>query len=209
MKQIKEYIAEAFINKGNVGKIGNTRKIQYTEHPTTKEELVSIIDKRIAKEGKKCDLNDIDVSKITDMSWLFDGSPFNGDISMWDVSNVENMAYMFENSKFNGDISEWVVSNVKTMKFMFESSKFDGNISQWIVSSVEEMRGMFKNAKFSGDISEWDVRNVKDMSFMFDGAKKFNCNLSKWKPNKLVTFGDMFYGSGIQQNPPKWYIDKQ
>jgi len=36
-----------------------------------------------------------DVSAITDMSWLFDSSNFNADISNWDTSSVTNMYHMF------------------------------------------------------------------------------------------------------------------
>ena len=54
--------------------------------PKTKEELMDIISKRIKKEGHYCNLNDIDTSLITDMSYLFKGVLFNGDISNWDVS---------------------------------------------------------------------------------------------------------------------------
>ena len=57
----------------------------------SKEELERLINQRIEEHGPKCDLNDIDVSKIKDMSLLFDSSPFDGDISKWDVSNVEDM----------------------------------------------------------------------------------------------------------------------
>ena len=46
-----------------------------------------IILNRIKKEGSNCDLNDIDVSLITDMSYMFSGSPFNCDISRWDINN--------------------------------------------------------------------------------------------------------------------------
>jgi len=35
---------------------------------------------------------------------MFKDSHFNGDISKWDVSNVTNMSSMFSGSKFNGDI---------------------------------------------------------------------------------------------------------
>ena len=42
--------------------------------PANKEELKKIIENRIQTEGPKCDLNDIDVSDITDMSELFKGS---------------------------------------------------------------------------------------------------------------------------------------
>ena len=70
--------------------------------PKTKEELKEIVDKRIDKEGYDCDLNDIDVSLITDMSRLFAGTLFNGDISKWNVSNVRDMnKILFSNNFFN------------------------------------------------------------------------------------------------------------
>ena len=67
----------------------------YSCQPKTKEELEQIVNNRIEKEGPNCDLNDIDTSLITDMSYLFYESEFDGDISNWNVSNVKNMAYMF------------------------------------------------------------------------------------------------------------------
>ena len=73
--------------------------------PKTKNELKKIIEDTIKEQGNKCDLNFIDTSLIKDMSRLFSGSKFNGDISKWNVSSVENMSYMFNCSNFNGDIS--------------------------------------------------------------------------------------------------------
>lgn len=53
-----------------------------------KGELLRLIDQRIKKQGRNCSLNDIDVSRIDDMSGLFYESMFTGDISRWDLSNV-------------------------------------------------------------------------------------------------------------------------
>ena len=43
------------------------------------------------------------------MSNIFNGTPFNQDISGWKVFNVTNMKSMFNNSEFNQDISNWCV----------------------------------------------------------------------------------------------------
>ena len=53
----------------------------YSCQPKTTEELRKIIENRINEQGNNCDLNDIDVSLIEDMSYLFSRSNFNGDIS--------------------------------------------------------------------------------------------------------------------------------
>ena len=56
-----------------------------------KGELEAIIRQRIKEQGLNCDLNDIDVSEVEDMSFLFYGYKFNGDISKWDTSKVVSM----------------------------------------------------------------------------------------------------------------------
>ena len=114
-------------------KIGNniSEFSAYSRQPKTKKELKDIIEDRVYNYGSNCDLNDIDISLITDMSYLFFEIDFNGDISRWDVSNVKNMSRMFYKSHFNGDISKWKVSNVEDMFEMFFGSKFNRNISKW------------------------------------------------------------------------------
>ena len=110
MKTLKQHIDEAL-------KIGKNLSewSAYSCQPKTNKELEQIVNDRIEKEGPSCDLNDIDTSLITDMSELFYGSKFTGDISGWDVSNVKTMKYMFAFSEFNGDISNWNVSKVEYM----------------------------------------------------------------------------------------------
>ena len=172
MKSINEYIQEKLIIK----------KSKYKYFPKTKKELQDIINNRIKQEGNNVDLNDIDVSKITDMSELFEGTDFNGNISNWDISNVTDIGYMFyECGAFNQDISNWNVSNVKDMRFMFYGCKsFNQDISRWDVSNVIDMSYMFYGCKsFNQDISRWDVASVKNN---FDNIFSFCKIEKKYKP---------------------------
>ena len=65
-----EYINE----KLNIRPVTRTRLsglVIYTHHPSTVTELADIIEERINEKGYRCNLNDIDVSAITNMSDLF------------------------------------------------------------------------------------------------------------------------------------------
>ena len=150
MKSLTHYIQEKLVIKKN-------KDANYKYFPETKKELQDIILQRIKDEGSEVDLNDIDVSNITDMSELFCGLNFNGDISKWDVSNVTNMKEMFCGcKKFNSDISNWDVSKVTDMSNMF-----------------------FWCEAFNQDISAWNISNIKYSLNMF-----YNCPIKeKYKPN--------------------------
>ena len=198
-------------------------KIERTYKPKTKEELVDIIIREIEANGPECSLNNIDVSNITDMSYLFMGgdpvqylhehpvlSKFDGDISEWNVSNVTNMKYMFAKCQYtgkNGDISDWKVSNVNDMEGMFADSNYNGDISDWDVSNVTNMFGVFFNSKFNGDISNWDVSNVKRFTHMFRNSE-FNGDISNWQINPVAKrrMDGMFTNSPLENNTPDWYI---
>ena len=181
MKNLKDIIIERLhITKDTGNQV-------YNYHPKTKDELKELVVKLIKERGNDADLNDIDTSKITDMSYMFDGSEFNGDISKWDVSNVTNMQTMFADSKFtgeNGDISNWDVSNVENMHCMFNGSKFNGNISNWNVQKVKHIEMMFYKSNFTGNLNNWDIDLDK-----IDFYDKY----------KIFTY------SPLEKNPPKWY----
>ena len=139
MKSLTHYMQEKLIIKKN-------KSTNYKYFPQTKEELKEIIEKRIKDEGNEVDLNDIDVSNITDMSELFvNFKYFNGNISNWNVSNVINMSGMFAMCiLFNKDISTWDVSKVTNMSYIFFGCrKFNKDISSWDVSSVKNSFDMF------------------------------------------------------------------
>ena len=125
----------------------------------SKSELRSLINKRIEEQGPNCDLNDIDVSRVSDMSYLFYNLAFEGDISKWDVSQVKDMTGMFSHSTFNGDISSWDVSNVRDAYGMFFNSKFGGDIRDWNIdiSYVEDMCSMFRKSPLEGREPLWYI----------------------------------------------------
>ena len=60
MKRLREYIT---LNESESGSL----------RPTNKSELKRLINQRIKEQGPKCNLNDIDVSDVEDMSTLFEG----------------------------------------------------------------------------------------------------------------------------------------
>ena len=155
MKTLVQYIYEAFrINK-------DTKVDKYNYYPKTTNELRKLVIKLIKEHGKDADLNDIDVSAITDMAFLFNGIKIaNIDISEWDVSNVTNMNWMFYNChNFNSDLSKWNVSNVLIMRSMFyRCKKFNCDLSNWNVSNVEDMHGMFDDCDSLQNIPDWYER---------------------------------------------------
>ena len=204
LRELKENIASLTSLKSYIKEQLVVESESDVLRPTRKSELKAIIRHRIEEYGPKCDLNDIDVSRVTDMSDLFFSSKFNGDISQWNVSSVRNMNGMFYNSQFNGDISKWDVHNVESMLNMFNESRFNGDISKWDVSSVETMSGMFANSEFNGDISKWNVRRVKDMHGMFHNSK-FNGDIPKWNVRRVKDMSMMFDKSPLEGKEPSWY----
>lgn len=142
-----------------------------------KDHLKELIKKEIKLNGDACDLNHIDVSKVEDMSFLFLGTAFDGNISEWNTANVKDMGAMFYESEFNGDISRWNVSQAKDMTEMFFCSKFNRDISKWDVSKVEDMTNIFLRSKFRGDISDWKAISLKNFESSF---MEFKTNVPYW-----------------------------
>jgi surface protein len=151
MKTLNNYINEALIKK-------NTKLEEYKYHPKDKDELRSLLEQLLEERGENAYLNDIDVSNIEDMSYLFSElNPYNIDISEWNVSNVKKMNSMFNGCKnFNCDLSNWDVSNVEHIEFMFwRCYKFNSDLSNWNVSNVNDITNIFYNSTLEGKEKKW------------------------------------------------------
>ena len=163
----------------------------------TRDELKKLVNKLIKERGNNCDLNDIDVSEVTYMGQVFEGSSFNGDISKWDTSNVESMFEMFRSSSFNGDISNWNVSKVTNMGAMFYKAEFHGDISNWNVSNVEDVTNMFVGSKFKyKDISNWKLGTAR---FYNTEGKMFES--SDYRESNLTESSKLTFREYLRRHP--------
>lgn len=170
-----------------------------------RDQLYDEILRHIQSYGTACDLNHLDVSQVEDMSQLFEGMDFQGDISKWDVSNVTHMNYMFHKSSFNGDISQWNVSKVKGMTSIFSSCAFNGDISKWNLSSLKNASYMFANSSFQGDISDWNTSNIINMCNMFEGSI-FQGDISRWDTSNVQAMHSMFKKAAFDGDIASWDV---
>ena len=208
IKPMSSYITEYIIKKKLEKPIDSEDHYEY--FPKTTEELVENIEELLNRDIY--DLNCIDTSEITDMSYLFKKYANNVtnkiDVSGWNVSNVTNMKSMFYNCKeFNCDLSNWNVSKVINMNNMFcNCYKFNCDLSKWNVSNVTDMSSMFYICEsFEGKgLENWDVSKTIWMNIMFYKCKNLNCDLSKWDVHNvktmeyMFTWCDNFVGKGLE-----------
>ena len=155
----------AIHNRHSRLRITSSTKLASICRPTSKAELRSLIDQELKRQGPDANLNFIDTSAITDMSFLFVYKTIgNIKIDQWDTSNVRDMHCMFAICK-----------------------NFEGKgLENWDVSNVEHMSRMFEGCEnLNVDLSNWDIANVRDILLMFYNCKKFRCNLSHWDLSKI------------------------
>ena len=99
---------------------------------------------------------------------------FNQDLNNWDVSNVTNMRSMFAGSVFNQPLNAWNASSVTDMSQMFfQASSFNQALILGMLVTLLIYSNVLECTTFNQDISSWDVSNVTDMIDMFSGASSF------------------------------------
>ena len=152
----------------------------------------------------------LDTSKVTDMSWMFAGSPklTSIDISMLDTSSVTTMEAMFADcagvTSINlKGINTTKVTNMgktKTWSYgMFEgcSSLKNIELTGLDTSNVENVSSMFKNclAITSINASGMNFSKAKDMNDMFFGcANLTTLNLTGTTASEVTSLDNTFRG---------------
>lgn len=157
--------------------------------PKNRDELIRLIEERITQNGYACSLNDIDVSNVKDMSYLF-YQDFKTDHQK--AQDLLYNALVVENPNIEPfQISGLMEQHIKQpsplwnmaqqeVASMIRRELFTGDISKWNTASLIETRYMFYGSSFNGDISNWDVSKVECMHEMFNRSS-FQGDLSKWK----------------------------
>ncbi|PMD72240.1 BspA family leucine-rich repeat surface protein [Companilactobacillus nuruki] len=151
-------------------------------------------------------LNTWNISKCTNISWLFYGDSLltTMDISGFDTSNVTDMSYTLSGLNLtkigSNQITNWDVSKVNTMGYLFYNTIFDSlNLSNWDFSSVTTMPGMFSgddNLDKVKNLADWDTSKVTNMSAMFSHTKEDNLSfLENWDVSNVKDMSYMFSGN--------------
>ena len=175
MKNLNQYIQEKFLIDKDFS----------FPSPKSKGEFKLEILKKII--DKDYDYTNIDVSKLDDLSYLFEDQDITEiDVSDWDVRKVKSVKCMFQNCRYLKSIKgleTWDISNIEDFSFMFAGCT---------------------NLKDAGDLSNWEVTKNMNMLCMFSGCKKLNDlgDISQWK-SKTPNY-DIFPLCNVKIQPIKW-----
>ena len=149
------------------------------------------------------ELANFDTSKVTDMSWMFNGCSNIStlDVRGFDTSKVTNMKRMFglcENIS-TLDVSGFDTSKVTDMGWMFNgcSSISTLDVSGFDTSKVTSMALMFYNCQEINtlNVSGFDTSNVTSMRWMFCNCEEINTlDVSGFDTSKVTDMTSMFQG---------------
>jgi surface protein len=169
--------------------INNDNIYKYVRYYITNKE-------KLPWDLKDKQIGDWDVSRVTDMSFLFHGrGNFNESLNNWNVSNVTTMRSMFAGCyNFNSPLNKWNVSRVTNMDSMFSRCySFNQSLNNWNVSNVTNMDGMFQMCpNFNQQLNNWNVSNVTNMDSMFYACRNFNQPLNNWNVSNVTNMNSMF-----------------
>ena len=180
------------------------------------ETAITNVDALETKQHEGKDYISWDVSKVKDISGMFERDSYLTDISAlasWNTSNVTDMSRMFDDDVALTDISaletkqyggkdyiSWETSNVTSMTGMFAHTTSLSDISvlaSWDISNVTSIGGMFRSATSLSDISvlaSWDISNVNYLADIFNGASSLSdiSALANWNTSNVTSMSGMF-----------------
>ncbi len=144
------------------------------------------------------------ISAFTQADWFDDTS-----------GNVSDTSYMFADSSFNGSVSGWDTSDVTDMRFKFNTNTlFNQDISGW---NVEKVTGFGFSGFFTGTtgfsvenydkaLHAWAEQNLKASLAFGGGARKYTLAGGGSKYRIMRDFGWTFTDGGIETDQAEYEI---
>ena len=155
----------------------------------------------------KFDGSSLDVSKVTDMSAMFENDSINDLTSLadWGTSNVTDMSDMFYHNSISDlkPLANWDTSKVTDMSAMFAGNSISDltPLTNWKTSKVTDMSVMFEGNSISDltPLANWDTSKVTDMSWMFvNNSIRDLTPLAHWNTSNVTNMNHMFYYNSIR-----------
>lgn len=180
--------------------------------PKDKKELIALLKK------PNIPLENIDVSEIKDLSYLFDETYGREDLSgieKWNVK-AKKMRFMFS-SPFITKLPQWYLDFILKHPTYTPQSKEEleriisddrVNLAEIDVSNIKDFSKLFyHSSRTLVGLEYWDMSGAENLNGMFElfGGEIVG-DLSKWNLSNAKSMKNIFVGSNVESYP-KWYVE--
>lgn len=148
----------------------------------------------------KIDANNLDVSNVTDGSYMFYGCANSTeiDVSQWDTSRIINFDKMFSNCKSVSslEINDWNMISGYSLNNMFAYSGItDIDLSKWNTSNITNLSNLFFECTRLKqiDLHTWNTKSVSTCYWLFRGCSSLEfINIDGWNTCNVYDMDRMF-----------------
>lgn len=148
----------------------------------------------------KIDANNLDVSNVTDGSYMFYSCANSTEInvSQWNTSKIKYFDKMFSNCQSLAflDVNNWDMISGCSLNSMFSYSGItDIDLSKWDTSNISNLSNLFFNCtKLKQiDLHTWNTKSVSTCYWLFRGCSSLEfINIDGWNTCNVYDMGRMF-----------------
>lgn len=180
--------------------------------PKDKKELIALLKK------PNIPLENIDVSEIKDLSYLFDETYGREDLSGIEKWNVKarKMRFMFS-SPLIKELPKWYLDFILKHPTYTPQSREEleriisddrVNLAEIDVSKIKDFSKLFyHSSRTLVGLEYWDMSGAESLDGMFElfGGEIVG-DLSKWNLKNVKSMKNIFVGSNVESYP-KWYVE--
>lgn len=148
----------------------------------------------------KIDTNNLDVSNVTDGSYMFYGCANSTeiDVSQWDTSRIINFDKMFSNCQSLAflNVNNWDMISGRSLSDMFAYSGItDIGLSKWNTENINNLSNLFFSCtKLKQiDLHTWDISSVSTCHWLFRDCSSLEfINIEGWDTSHVNNMERMF-----------------